>query len=175
MSCYAERGDVSDVLYLLDTILSNNLQPDVNSYSFAIEVLGKNIHRRPKYSSPAMVQRNLDHADHILGMMEADGISPSRDLLRNYIELLCHAGEWDTANKVVDDMLAYAPDSVCSKTLSRVAMMNADRDNFQRAKYLAARVMDDIPYLFDRIRICEEKYRVGRKRYHRSNPNPPRT
>jgi pentatricopeptide repeat protein len=163
MSCYAERGDVSDVLFLLETLRSNNLSPDTNSYSFAIEVLGKNIHRWDKSSNPAMVQQNLDHADSILGMMENDGILPSRDLLRNYVELLCITGESDTANMVIEDMLSNAPESVCSKTLYRLAMANTDRGNFDRARYLASQITDEIPIVFKKIRSREQRFRHVKK------------
>jgi pentatricopeptide repeat protein len=159
MSCYAERGDVSDVLFLLKTLRSNKLNPDVNSYSFAVEVLGKNIHRWGKSSDPAMIQENLDHADSILGMMEADGILPSRDLLRNYVELLCIAGESDTANMVIDDMLSNTPESVCSKALYRIAMVNAERGDFDKARYLASLITDDIPILVKKIRSREQRFR----------------
>lgn len=159
MSCYAERGEVHGVLQILETLRSNKLSPDENSYSFAIEVLGKNIHRWHKNDNPGMVQENLDHADAILGMMEADGIPPSRDLLRNYVELLCIAGESETANMVVDDMLSYTPESVCSKALYRLAMANAEGGNFDRARYLASKITDEIPILLKKIRSRQQRFR----------------
>lgn len=159
MSCYAERGDVKDVLGIMETMEMKQIDPDNNSYSFAMESLGKNIHRWKKKDDPFSLQQNLDHADRILGMMEQNGIVPSRDILRNYVELLCITGESKTANLVIEDMLKMMPNSVCSKTLYRTALMNAEEGDFSRARELASHISDNIPTLKKKIRSIESRYR----------------
>jgi pentatricopeptide repeat protein len=163
MSCYAERGDTYDVLALLDNLLLKGISPDCNSYSFAIEALGKNIHRWKKHHNPGLVQENMELADRILGMMETNQIWPSTDFIRNYVELLCIAGESKTADLVVDDMLEKFPKSVCSKALYRLAITNTENGDFERARELASRITDDIPTLMTKIRSREQRvYHVNR-------------
>lgn len=160
MSSYAERGDVYDTLRILNIMQNHGIDADIRTYSFAVEVLGKNIHRWGKKDNPALVQENLDHADRVLGMMETSGIAPSRDLLRNYVELLCIADEIATANMVVDDLLSNAEKApVCSKILYRVAMTNATIGDIRRARHLASFVSDDIPVLMKKIRSKEERFK----------------
>ena len=159
LSCYAERGDVREALHVLDTIKSCGLKPDVNSYSFAIEVLGKDINRRSKQGDTTKLQSSLDKADSVLTMMEADGISPSSDVIRNYVELLCIAGETNTATSVVVDCLSNDRFSINSKTLYKAAMANAEIGNFEVARDLASHITDDIPILHRKIRSKEQRYR----------------
>lgn len=159
MSCYAERGDFADVFEILDCMHMKNITPDCNSYSFAIEALGKNIHRWKKSCDSIRLQENLDHANRILSMMEESCIPPSTDFVRNYVELLCIAGESETADLVVDDILVSFPKSVCSKTLYRLALANCERFEFERARQLASRITDHIPTLMNKIRSLEQRAR----------------
>ncbi|KAL3919989.1 MAG: hypothetical protein SGILL_003479, partial [Bacillariaceae sp.] len=106
MSGYAERGETKQTLDLLALMDQNNIQPNEDSYSFAIEVLGKDIHRRKMTDDPSHVHRNLEIADKILTRMEGSGIEASSFVIRQYIELLCLAGEVDTATTVVEKIVA---------------------------------------------------------------------
>jgi len=151
LSCYAERGDSRDVFSIIDIMLRKNIVPDINSYSFAMEATGKNVHRRKQHHSPDLVRRNLDDADRILSMMEENYILPSPDFIRNYVELLCITGESRTANLLVDDMLERVPQSVCSKTLYRLAVNSTENGDFERAWHLASHITDHIPTLALRI------------------------
>ena len=87
----------------------------------------------------------------------------SADFIRNYVELLCIAGESTTANLLVDDMLKQIPKSICSKTLYRLALTNAENGEFERAQQLASRITDDIPTLMAKIRSRQQRVRhIGR-------------
>lgn len=162
MSFFAFRGDVTNVFHILQSMRSHKIKPDINSYSFAMEVLGKHILSLEKNPTPYQLQTNLDHARDILDDMEKDGILLSRDLLRNYIELLCVTGESAMANLVVDDMIRDSPDVVCSKTLYRLIKESVDNGDFERARTLAALIRDDIPTIWNRIRRQEQRYRRTR-------------
>ena len=157
MSCYAERGDTFDVFGILDHMVLKGISPDCNSYSFAMEALGKCLHRRRQLDNPSRVQENLDLADRILSMMEVNHVLPSTDFVRNYVELLCLVGETKTADVLVDDMLKQIPDSVCSKTLYRLAVANAEKGEFERAKQLASFITDHIPTLMTKIRSRQQR------------------
>jgi pentatricopeptide repeat protein len=158
MSSYAERGDVSQAVGILDTIRQYGLKPNVDSYSFAVEVLGKDIHRRKKANNSEWVNRNLDIADSILTMMERDGVAPSADVVRNYVELLCIANEVSTATAIVTDCLSNDQHHcVNSKTLYRVAMANAEAGNFEMAKELSALTSERIPVLHRKIHSKEQR------------------
>jgi len=159
MSCYSERGDTLDVFGILDHMVLKGISPDCNSYSFAMEALGKCIHRRRLHDKPSKIQENLDHADRILCMMEENHVLPSTDFVRNYVELLCLVGETKTADALVDDMLEQFPESVCSKTLYKLAVTNAEQGEFERAKKLASRITDHIPTLMSKIRSRQQRAR----------------
>lgn len=158
LSCYAERGDVRQTKMVMDVMASRGVQPDANSYSFCIEALGKDLHRRQNTTNLGMVQKNLDNADAILTMMENDGIAPSSDVIRHYIELLCIAKEVKTATAVVRQCLDTTPDAVNSKTLYRVAMTNAELGYFDEARDIASQVSDNIPIMMRKIRSIQQRF-----------------
>lgn len=168
MSCYAERGDVMKVFDILRTIRLHNLKPDVNSYSFAMEVLGKEINKSQNSKDTLFVQKKLDDANKILDMMETDGITPSRDLTRNYIKLLCLADELDTAKLVVDDLMKVSPNSVCSMALYQLVKANLDKGDLATSKELASRISDNMPDIQRMIRSYEERTRHTKKKFNRT-------
>lgn len=158
MSCYAERGDANQTLELLETLKEYGLTPDANTYSFGIEALGKDLHRRKKTDDRSRVHRNLDLASSILTMMEEDGISPSADVVRNYVELLCLTEEISTATSVVDDFLSNGETKcVNNKTLYRVALANVEAGNLEEGKRLASLTSEVIPVLHRKIRSMEQR------------------
>ena len=93
MSSYAERGDVSDVFRVMQTIRDLDFQPNQDSYAFAMEVLGKDLHRRKSSGDKSLVHKNIEKAASLLVSMEEVGIEPSADFVRNYVELLCIGNE----------------------------------------------------------------------------------
>jgi pentatricopeptide repeat protein len=158
MSSYAERGDVSQAVGILQTLKEYGLKPNGDSYSFAVEALGKDIHRRKKVGDRAWVHKNIEIADSILTMMEEDSVSPSADVVRNYVELLCIANEVSTATSLVNDLLSNGQTgSVNSKTLYRVALGNIEAGNVEKAKELASLTSETIPVLHRKIRSKEQR------------------
>lgn len=158
MSFYAYRGDVTNVFHILKTMRSRNIKPDIHSYSFAMEVLGKHILALTSNATPYQLQVAWDHATNILDEMEKDDVLISRDLLRNYIELLCVTGESNLADSVVDDMIRDSPDLVCSKTLYTLIKVNVDNRDFDRARTLARQIRDDIPTIWNMISRQEQRH-----------------
>jgi pentatricopeptide repeat protein len=159
LSSFAERGDVLDALHVLDIMRRYGLKPNADSYSFAVEVLGKDMVRRNRVHDFAWVQRSIDTADSLLTKMEENETAPSSDVIRNYVELLCIAGEVSTANAVVDDCLSNERRSLISnKTLYRLATANADAGNFEIAKRLASMTSEVIPVLHRKIKSKEQRY-----------------
>ena len=158
MSAYAERGDTNQTIGILDTIKELGMTPNGDSYSFAIEGLGKDIHRRKKMEDRAWVHKNIEIAANVLSMMEADGIAPTIDVVRNYVELLCMAGEVSTATSLVQDLLSDGQiDSINNKTLYRVALENAHAGDIETAKDLASMTSESIPVLHRKIRSKEQR------------------
>mmetsp|Transcript_35409 Transcript_35409/g.55120 ORF Transcript_35409/g.55120 Transcript_35409/m.55120 type:complete len:326 (+) Transcript_35409:1-978(+) len=158
-SSYAERGNVQDALHVLDIMRRYGVKPNADSYSFAVEVLGKDMARRNKVNDFAWVQRSLDTADAILTKMEEDETAPSPDVIRNYVELLCLAGELSTATAVVDDCFSNGRGClVNNKTLYRLATANADAGNFEIANRLASLTSEVIPILHRKIKEKQRRY-----------------
>ena len=168
LSAYAERGDVGHALSTLFSFEMCGLKPNADSYSFAMEVLGKDVHRRRKEDkfrkreatvTQTVLDKNLDAADEILTRMEAQGIEPTADLIRNYIELLCLSGEINTATSVINDLLQSGKrDIVNNKTIYRVAIANADSGNFETAREVESALTEPIRSLESAIRSREQRH-----------------
>ena len=160
MSGYAERGDVTQAMRVLEEFTRNYLEPDVDTYSFAIEVLGKDLHRRRGKFSPRLLTKNIDTADEILSQMEKERIAPTGDIIRNYTELLVLANEVSTATGVLKDVMQNNQSHIINnKTIYRVAMANAETGNFDLARNLAACTSEHISILHRNISSKEERYR----------------
>lgn len=160
MSSYAERGDVNEVLRVMQTIREFELKPNQDSYAFAMEVLGKDLHRRKSLKDKSLVHQNIEKASSLLASMEEEGVQPSADFVRNYVELLCMGNELNTATELIQDCLATdAMKSVISnKTLYRAAMAHADVGNMDMAKELAAQTSEVIPVLIRKIKSKEQRF-----------------
>lgn len=141
----------------------NGITPNADSYSFVIEALGRDIKKRLKTKDHAYMQRNIEVADTILSMMEGEGTTPSTHVIRNYIELLCLAGESETATSVVEDYLSSGDPSVRKTvnniTIYRVATENAAQGNFEVARDLASKMTEYVPALDRRITSREQRSR----------------
>ena len=158
MSAYAERGAADTVLQMLDDFSKVGLDPDANSFSFAIEALGKDLHRRNKGYETGLVAKNLDAADSILSKMEAENVEPTSDIIRNYVELLCLAGEVETATGVVEDILQREQSGLLNdKILYRVAMANIEISNLDAARKLASATGEHVTKLHRVIKSQEQR------------------
>jgi len=162
MSAYAERGDPRDVANILDVMIENNIKPNADSYSFVIEALGRDIKKRLKRDDDSYKQGNVEIADTILTMMEEDGTAPTTYVIQHYIELLCLAGEIETATSVVEDFLSSSSSKnekiiVNNTTIYRVAMENAISGNYEIAKKIALMTSEFIPALHRKIASQEQR------------------
>jgi pentatricopeptide repeat protein len=159
MSAYAERGDVDRTLAVLEEFARHGLEPNVDSFSSAMEVLGKELYRRKKNYGQKLVDKNIEAAGAILTMMEEQNVEPSSDVIRNYVELLCLAEEVETATDVVMDVLRSDQSrNVNNKTLYRVAIANADMGNFDVARKLASSTSEYIAVLHRNIDSKEQRF-----------------
>eukprot|EP00535_Pseudo-nitzschia_heimii_P005261 CAMPEP_0197177728 /NCGR_PEP_ID=MMETSP1423-20130617/3233_1 /TAXON_ID=476441 /ORGANISM="Pseudo-nitzschia heimii, Strain UNC1101" /LENGTH=777 /DNA_ID=CAMNT_0042627327 /DNA_START=238 /DNA_END=2571 /DNA_ORIENTATION=+ len=161
LSSYAERGDPLDAVETLELMSEYDIEPDADSYSFVIEALGRDIKKRLKTNDDGYMQQNVSIADSVLTVMEEKRTVPNTHVIRNYVELLCLAGEGETATSIVEDHLRSTDPAVRNTvnniTIYRVASENADRGNFDRAKSLAARMTERNPALLRRIRSKEQR------------------
>jgi len=161
LSSYAERGDPRDAVEILDVMSDNEIQPNADSYSFVIEALGRDIKKRLKTEDHSYMQRNVEIADTILSMMEGNGTAPTTHVIRHYVELLCLAGESETATSIAEDFLSSEERAtrlvVNNITIYRVATENAALGNFETAKKLAAMMTEYVPALHRRIKSREQR------------------
>jgi hypothetical protein len=156
LSATAERGDIDRMMATLDEFSRYNLELDSESFSFAMETLGKNLLRRKRKSaSEEVTNRCLEAAAVYLNLMEENGIEPTRHIVREYVELLCFVGEVKTATRVVLDFLESGG-AVHSKTIYRVAMANAKEGDLNMAKKIARYSVQPLPLLRDTIEQQEK-------------------
>jgi hypothetical protein len=162
----AERGDIDRSLSLLDEFARNDVRPDADSYSYALEALGKHLSRRTrKPAGPDVEGQCLETAGSLLTMMEDQGVAPTHHVIREYVELLCRTGQVDVATGVVlDSMGLESADEedgpmplVSSKVIYRVATANLQQKKFDVARRLASCSSEPIPWLLRAI----EKQELG--------------
>lgn len=160
MSAYAERGDVNETMRVLNSMKEHGFHANQDSYSFAMEALGKDLHRRKSTTDRSWVHKNIEIASSILTTMEEDGVPPSADVVRNYVELLCMGGELSTATALIEDCMTNDEmlSIVNNKALYRVALANAEAGNFDTAKKLASSTSEAIPILHRKIRSKEQRF-----------------
>lgn len=160
MSSYAERGDVNEVLRVMQTMRDFDLQPNQDSYAFAMEVLGKDLHRRKSSNDKSLVHKNIEKASSLLASMEDEEVQPSPDFVRNYVELLCMGNELNTATELIQDCLATdgMRSVISNKTLYRAAIAHADAGNMDMAKELASQTSELIPVLIRKIKSKEQRF-----------------
>ena len=143
LSAAAERGDIDQVVSILEEFPKNNLQPDADSFGYALESLGKHLHRRSSTAPASVIADCLDQADSFLAAMEEDGIAPTGHIVRNYVELLCITGQLDIATDIVLEEASSREGGdgarvVNSKAVHCVAMANAKRGNFRDARRIVS-------------------------------------
>ena len=158
LSAFAGTGRVDEATKFFEQVTALGLEPDVDSYSFAIESLGKDLLRRKAEASKEQVEELLDCADLILDRMEGNNVMPSPDVIRNYVELLCLAGEVATATAVVKDALASdRPHAVNNKTIYRIAIENANEGEFEIAREMASQTSESIRTLHRNIEVKQSR------------------
>ena len=154
LSGAAERGDVDRALSMMDEFACNNLEPNSDSYSFALETFGKTLsRRRVNPASETLTASCLDLADSILSTIEEKGISLTQHIVRAYVELLCIAQETETATNVVRQ--SHTRGLVNNKILYRVAVANLERGNLDVAREMLGNANPPIPGLARKIRQYE--------------------
>jgi pentatricopeptide repeat protein len=158
LSSYAERGDVNETRRVLDAMRKYGFKP--NSYGFAMEVLGKDLHRRKSTKDTSWVHKNIEIAGSLLATMDEEEVSPSADFVRNYVELLCLGSELGTATALIEDCLSTDEMKlvVNNKALYRVALENAEAGNIEIAKKFASSTSEKIPVLHRKIRSKEQRF-----------------
>jgi hypothetical protein len=153
----AERGDIDRTMAILEDFSRNNMKPNDDSFSYALEALGKNLGRRTLTPPTVeMVDSCLAMADSLLSKMEESGISPTHHIIRDYVELLCHANEVETATSVIFEFLTH-DGLVNDKSLYRVALANAELKRFDVARELAGCSREPMPFLLDAIERIESE------------------
>jgi pentatricopeptide repeat protein len=159
LSSYAERGDVNETRRVLEAMRKYGFTPNQDSYGFAMEVLGKDLHRRKSTKDKSWVHKNIEIAGSLLATMDEEKISPSADFVRNYVELLCLGSELGTATALIEDCLSTDEMKlvVNNKALYRVALENAEAGNIEIAKKFASSTSEKIPVLHRKIRSKEQR------------------
>lgn len=150
LSAAAERGDLDAALSIADEVIPRfNLQMNSDSFSFAMEAIGKHLSRRTQSgTSEEVIQRVLAAADTILSDMERQGIPPTQYILRDYVEMLCHAQEVDTATSVVRALAQSAEKNLLnSKIIYCVAVANAKLGNFVVANEIVNASPEPMPFV----------------------------
>jgi hypothetical protein len=154
----AERGNSEYAFSVLTHDFgTHNLEPNADSFCFAIESLGKNALKERHTSHATEVINNiLMKAEAILSIMESAGIVPTQHIIKEYTEVLCQTGQLETATEVVFDTYNDLG-SVSSKTVYRVAMANARAGRHEIAREIAKYSDLPVPFLTHNIDL-EEKY-----------------
>lgn len=164
MCAYAERGEVNNTLALLDEFKRNDWTPNADSFSFALESVGKatgrmtnnkNLRMSPTRRE-SLIGSWMQATDNILTMFEETQAQSSEmhtsHLIRNYVEFLCHADQVETATLLVNDLLERGDrSSVDNKALFRVAVANAEIGNFELARRLAEETSESLPFIQQKI------------------------
>eukprot|EP00980_Cylindrotheca_fusiformis_P007950 scaffold1697_cov120-Cylindrotheca_fusiformis.AAC.32 len=160
LSSYAERGDVNETGRVFKAMRDFDCQPNQDSYAYSMEALGKDLHRRKSSTDRSWVQKNTEIAGSLLATMDEEGVSPSADFVRNYVELLCLASELETATSLIENCLSTdeMKSIVNNKSLYRVALANAETGNIEIAKKLASATSEEIPILHRKIRSKEQRF-----------------
>lgn len=184
MSAFAERGNVDRTLSLLDEFHKSDKRPNVDSFAFALESIGKATARMVKNEKLRMsaekrshvIESYLSMTDRVLTQMENESIEPSNHVIRNYVEFLCLADQVDTATGVVKDLLERQIEReprnetiVENKTILRVAVANAECGNFGLSRRLAASTSEHLPFMDSKIDKIEERLLQNRGQSYDDN------
>jgi len=166
LSAGAERGDIDRTLALLGEFPRNNAVPNADSMGFAFESLGRHLSRRTlNPAGPELRSACLEYADSFLTMMDEYGIEPNHHIIREYVELLCHAHEIDTASKVIMESVENEW-PVCSKAIYVVSMANVkQRQDYEMARRIANCAAQPLPFLMENI----EKHELRQSQALESN------
>jgi hypothetical protein len=148
LSCLAEIGDSVGAFDLIFKRFDNiyNLKPNVDSYCYALESLGKRVLRSLRHSSAEETKENcILQAGILLNRMEQQNIVLTQRIILEYTELLCLT-DLATASHVVFDTYSELG-FVHSKIIYRVAMANSKSGNHDIAKKIASLADIEMPNL----------------------------
>lgn len=171
LSSAAERGDIDRVLSILHDFDRYGTAFNADTISFGFESLGKNLSRRRKYNRTFVDSTNPATRDHIgacmvvanalLNQMDDYQIETTDHIIRNYIEFLCLAGYIDTATAIILEAVGRKG-LVSSKSIYRVAMMNAKAFKFDIARQIAQCDVNNKPMQFLLDAIGREEHLYGK-------------
>ena len=177
MSAYAWKGDVHGCLNLLNKAISHSVTLDTDTFSFALESVGKGTKRLvdnrnvalSDFTRQSILDENLKAVESILKQFEEARDStgrpfePNHHFVRNYVEFLCTLGQTETASMVAVDFLEQGNSSetrlVDNKTLARVAVDNAEAGNFDMARKCLASMSESLPFLEGKVNRSDKKTR----------------
>ena len=169
MSSYAWKGDIPSSLDQLGAAIEIGILPNVDTFSYALESVGKGTKRAIDNKNASMddvkrqsiVDENVKAADTILAYFEkavdSEGkpLEPNHTFVRNYVEFLCLIGQIETATMVARDFLEQGKKNgmrlVDNKTLSRVSIANASVGNFETARCFLACMSESLPHIENKV------------------------
>lgn len=173
LSCLAERGDSDSAFHVLfnDFDKYDDVEPNADSYCFALESLGKHVLRATRHSSADDTKAHcIRQSEKLLNIMEEQNIVLTHHIIYEYTELLCQTDQISTASDVVFDAhreFGY----VHSKVIYRVAMANSKAGNHEMAYKIASLADIEIPRLFQNLNGNELLDRHKRKEFLSTTKN----
>lgn len=177
MSAYAWKGDVHACLNLLNKAISHGMTLDTDTFSFALESVGKGTKRLvtnsnvklSEFKRQSILDDNVKAAEIVLEQFEeaedstGSCFEPNHHFVRNYVEFLCLLGQTETGTMVAIDFLKQGESSetrlVDNKTLAKVAVDNAEAGNFEMARKCLASMSESLPFLEEKINRTEKETR----------------
>lgn len=160
LSAYAERGNIRRTEASMSDFSYFGLEPNADSFSFAMEALGKHVFR--KNADDQLIKTVIEQADALLSEIENREIGPTHHIIRAYAELLCLTDDTETATHLVR-LLLKNDRLLDNKTIYRVAMANIARHRFDLARQLANSGTEPMPFLLDNIKKEEELAQANKK------------
>lgn len=159
MSACAECGDVERTFSVLfDDFPRYNIEPNEDSFSFAMEALAVNA----RAQEAAFDKKSLlEAAEDLLDMMSARNVAVDRHVFHEYIRVLLNSGDLETATASTFDVIGTKAFEVDNKTI--VILINSlcvASGSFDLARQLASLTTEPLPFLLKKI-----------DRYERAKPN----
>jgi hypothetical protein len=171
LSAHAWHGSPKECLALLDLFHEKEWSPDIDSFTFALEAVGKSSKRIVMSESlkkdpgkrKNLLDWHLEIAEYILNQVEetrdkqGNPIQLNKRFIRNYVEFLCLLDDHKTAGLVAIDFMEQAgrlEQIVDNKTLLCIAVAHAKKGDFDLARQFVASFSERLPFVdikIDRI------------------------
>ena len=162
LSACGELGEVDRAFATLDEMERFGMDPDQDSYSYAMESLANELKQRqkqqqqqPPWDETKKASR-LEAAEALLDCMENQGLSVSQHVFHQYINLLTTVDEVELATQCIQDALGSGLE-VANLTIKIVVDSQIEQGNFDVALELAEKTTEPFDFLFDRIRKGRQK------------------